>query len=437
MCQLVGAQVTVDNIDAGELVRYPVVILKGTAKGNDVICGLDWKHMNRFPNVDGKYTALVELKQGPNMVILQSAESTIKIRLDYRPMTTPYKVRVVYLTASDEDTQYQSPDPKDTDYLAKIDTSLKLLQSFTAESMDRLGYGRKTFALELDDKGKVVVHVTKHTKTGAELRSMEDQALWHMFYQFLEPTYSYDVNKVCAIMAFTRYDVATQKAHGHTALGGGGLGLFGSGSMYTWPASLSDVPKVFGDATVIDPAKSFDDSGLRGTMWASAATTLGAVMHEMGHTFGLPHSNDPLSIMSRGFDHINRMFMQTEPPRKGQTEIYSIKPEDASRWDAFQAARLNVHQWFQADGNSGKKFETATPPTLTIVEGQLVVKAPYGIRVLGAEADGHPSAFYEYRGTPPTELKIKRSELQDKVGTVKVSYYVIDSQGNEVRLVEP
>ena len=38
---------------------------------------------------------------------------------------------------------------------------MKILQTFTAERNNDLGFGRRTFNLELDDQGKVKVHLFK------------------------------------------------------------------------------------------------------------------------------------------------------------------------------------------------------------------------------------------------------------------------------------
>ena len=54
----------------------------------------------------------------------------------------------------------------------------------------------------------------------------------------------------------------------------------------------------------------------RGYHWANYATTLGAAMHELGHTFNLPHT--PSGIMGRGFDDMNVFFVGS----KGQLCTY-------------------------------------------------------------------------------------------------------------------
>ena len=71
---------------------------------------------------------------------------------------------------------------------------------------------------------------------------------------------------------------------------------------------------VFQDDTRVDGTKVHDDSAGRSTYWGLAATTIGATLHEMGHTFGLPHCKDGRGIMTRGFDRFNRVFTLVEHP---------------------------------------------------------------------------------------------------------------------------
>lgn len=63
----------------------------------------------------------------------------------------------------------------------------------------------------------------------------------------------------------------------------------------------------FLDTTTIDTEQLMDDSNYRGTHGGCLATTLGSVLHELGHTFDLGHTRD--GIMGRGFDYVDRVFL--------------------------------------------------------------------------------------------------------------------------------
>lgn len=423
---------TISNIEPGETVRYPLLLVRGTTAGKEVLAGLGWKSVVKFPAADGKYEAAVELKPGPNMILVAQGRDTVKVKVDYVPMHSPYMVRMVYLLAKDENTEFDGPPDADkTLYNEKLDLALKMMQAVAAESMKEAGYGRKTFPLELDKNGKVVVNLVRTDETGAVLRSMDGNALWSRFYGELEKQYPYDVNKVCGVMAFTRWDRSAKKGLAHTALGGGGFGLFGGGAMWSWPTTVTDIPKVFANPGLVNPDIEMDDTGLRGTLWASPATTIGAMLHEMGHTFGLPHSTDPRSAMSRGFDFFNRRFAAYEPPRKGAEEGRSVGYEDATHWDTFEAARLNLSPWFQPEGYHGIRFPNALPPKISFDGDDVVVSAPYGLGLIGAVREGKPGVFKEFKGDKTARMK--RIDLGEGEGTV----IAVDMDGNQTELKLP
>ena len=96
-----------------------------------------------------------------------------------------------------------------------------------------------------------------------------------------------------------------------TALGGGYLALFASHTIYSYASTIDDVVQAFSRTTKVDASKLPDDSCGRGEYWANFATGVGAALHELGHTFGCPHTLT--GIMARGFDNFNRFFLISEP----------------------------------------------------------------------------------------------------------------------------
>jgi len=132
----------------------------------------------------------------------------------------------------------------------RIGLGARLLQSLTAEKLLEAGYGRKTFQLERDLDGPecLVMHSMLHVD---QARAMKQRELWELIARELMtgPLASRD-RKYLAFLSCTRYRGAPSprthedtlaRTQGHAALGGGGLALFGSACLHTWPTCMPQV----------------------------------------------------------------------------------------------------------------------------------------------------------------------------------------------------
>ena len=176
--------------------------------------------------------------------------------------TPEYVVRTVYFVPND-----LLPDPnmeKDLDIL------MKRVQKFYADEMERHGFGRKTFRLETDEAGEVVVHRvigqfdTSHYYFGAHA-AIESEINEH-FGDMLKNVYI--------------TTVATENGldcHG-----------IGSGAATHWDLHEGYAYTLHKGAThngACGPVRDF----------------FSVTIHEVGHTFSLPHDFRTAGVMSYGY----------------------------------------------------------------------------------------------------------------------------------------
>jgi len=438
-----GQAIQVTNYQDGETIRYPVPLLRGTLAGAaatavTVVNASSKRDTREIAGLahKGRFKALTELVPGENKLLLRSGRAEVPLTLRYKPQTNPYVVRIIYLTDTAGDTQYQTPlanDPQD--FRGKLDTAMKLMQTFTAESLHDQGLPRAAFNLELGPDGKVDVHLLRGDRSMADYHTLDGNQLWGHAAGLVARQLPSKTATNLVVPAFTRFDPKTKKVYSHTALGGGTLALFGGGDLFAWPNSLKDAQKAFTDATRVDPAKLFSDSVGRHTFWANASTTIGAALHELGHTFGLPHSRDPHDIMTRGIDRLNRFFTFVEPPHAGRKDPYEFKDDETACWAPVSAQALVPSRFFAMDARPFSD-EPRTGIRLDAASASLIVESDNGIRYISVNAYGDnfgTEAIYpiplERGKEPPTLAAIPVAAIGKRVASTQVSLHVIDGQG--------
>ncbi len=432
-------EIQVVNFTDGTEIDYPVALLRGRLydeSATEIVCtNLSSQKASRQIHGDawkGQFKVLAELVPGENELELTSGDYKTTLKLNYKKNSNPLVIRMIYMTDSTGDTTFQTPYKNDPqNFKGKLDTALKLMQCFTAETMNDAGLGRKTFNLELDENGDVVVHVIKGKKTAKEYGSVSDEDWYDMVYDEITPQFPEDSGRNLVIPSYTRFDPKTKEAKCHTALGGGCQALFGSGCMYTWPDSLDSVVKAFTDFTPVDGKHFHDDSAYRSVYWASASTTIGASLHELGHTFDLPHSTEPRDIMTRGIDQFNRFFVMREAPSKENDDWLENIDNEAANWSPISAAALNVNRFFQ---DEPPKDDEGNVDIELIDDNQTVkLEAENGIAFFGV-ASGEDRQLYvaPLPGQPlPKQMRFSVDELKDGCEEFKgdLELHVMDRYG--------
>lgn len=432
-----GRPLRVLNVEPGTELPYPVALLRGEAPVPDGSI-LTVAHRGRGAGEDfrttvqgGRFKALVKLSPGKNELLLSSGALRLPLRLDFRPGRSPYRVRFIYLTDQTGATEYETPRKNDPQNFAeRIDTLAKLMQTFVGETMHELGYGRKSFTTELDAAGRVPVLLLHAPKPAADYYELDDLGLYREVSAIIQRQAPSPHVKSVVIMAFSHFDPASKKARAHTALGGGDLGLFGSLGMFTWPDSVGDVPRAFADTTPVDGTRTHDDSAFRSTYWALAATTMGAVLHELGHCFGLPHSSDPFDVMSRGFDHFNRVFTLREPPHARRPSELAFGEREVATFNPVSAARLMYLRHFQA--RRGERPAKPLPQArLDPATGDLLLNSPHGIGMVAVDADDLSYSTQLYSGSHPRHVRYSLSGPARGAPARGLRVAVMDRLGNE------
>ncbi|KAJ8944540.1 hypothetical protein NQ318_009703 [Aromia moschata] len=324
--------IKVINFSNQDAVTYPIVKLIGTIEYESSVSCQNQSDKNVYLTlnnksdilittnvVDGYFKFIVELQNGKNQISVRYCCETIGITLEYFSIKTEHAVIPLYVICEGHDGYFQAPPWENNNIESackRITLCSKLLQCVTAEKLYEHNLGRKTFNLETD------CQVFRSELDYLEARNMNQVELWETIgREIMKSDIGSENKKYLAFLSCTVYwgenyteamkthEDLLQITQGYVALGGGGLALFGTACLYTWPESFEEIVLRFEDTTIVDRTQFLDDSCYRGTVGACFSTTLGSVLHELCHTFDLGHTED--GIMARGFDNIYKVFTRS------------------------------------------------------------------------------------------------------------------------------
>lgn len=179
----------------------------------------------------------------------------------------------MYIVCQGHDGKFQAPKQEDNTIESackRILLASKLLQCVTAEKLYENNLGRKTFKLQPQ------CDVFQSGLNYLEARKMTGEQLWeHFGREIMNSSIGDSKKKYLAFLSCSWYNGdqynSSLKTHddlvritdGYVALGGGGLALFGTVCLHTWPERFEDVVDKFEDATPVDRTQFLDDSCYR------------------------------------------------------------------------------------------------------------------------------------------------------------------------------
>ncbi|WP_028546591.1 PA14 domain-containing protein [Paenibacillus taiwanensis] len=348
---LATSDIEATNFTNNETIQYSLPLIRGFV--SDISAStitLTNTSSNRSTKVmqgiseQGQFKVFADLVPGENNLIIQSGTKQATLKLNYVPQTNKAKTRIFWYVPSDGNTNYQTQlanDPQD--YAAKLSTYMKVIQSFTAESMNNNGYGRETFNLEQNQTtGKVEVHVLKsnHPTSYYYNTSYNKDNLYSEVAELIPQQHPQAGTKNLAFVGFTKYDAAAKYMYAHTALGGGDYGVFGGSTVWLFPSDETQIQSKFADLSPVDPDYVGEPAT---TVQKAISIGYGAALHELGHALGLPHEGGPNSIMWRGFDWLHRFFVLKDAGG------YMFKENELPVWDPVSAVTLHNSPFFKTN----------------------------------------------------------------------------------------
>lgn len=336
--------VFIDNYNDGDEQSYSLALLKGHTTFHECRCvmveNLSSSKISRvssFAVFQGKFKLLVELVVGENVLTITDGYTVRTIRITYKKSSNPYIVRLVCFV--DSETELTD------DYVQKIRIAGLLWQTATAESFYEAGLGRRTFTLEFDEKDNVVIWVQQAQNKAAEYSTLTQAERFKLIYrEVVLGNIGTTFAKYFVFIHFSKQNFQTQSVKVRTALGGGGMGMLDTHTLFSWPSTIEAVIPTFLNDSSISQQLLYD-SAYRNYYWALVSSSLGSGLHELGHALGLEHLEDPNDFMSRGFDKLNRIFTNFEPRREEPNIGF---PEwDHAKWGQVNIAKLLHSSWIE------------------------------------------------------------------------------------------
>ncbi|SMR63440.1 unnamed protein product [Zymoseptoria tritici ST99CH_3D1] len=472
------------SISDGSWVHQKVLLIFGQCAdpanpvdGEVTVC----HHQDNFPPTqwpvnDSHFKALVYLQPGPNRIRLDFTSPKVHspttsipahsswININFLPLISAPPLQLCILVAKDSPETYDAvPERVRTEgnglatAVKKFRMAAYLWQAFTAEQMNRNGFGRRCYRYEEEwqpgtltwkdqetgqMRNEAKIHIIRLQQTVAEVQDLDvaqqggGSKKGDLFGMAMDAVKGYFAARagqpqyVTCMFLDSKWDKQANLIRGHAALGGGTsevrLAIFGSHCLQSYPAHIEEVVPAFTDCTRTDTDYVANDCNESGSNWEAANIGIGAHMHETGHLFGSPHQES--GVMLRDYVTLNRTFTTREPysTRTKQQGQRLCLPKDECAWHRLDALRFRFHPCFHLPGDPSIIGDTSIQ-VWSVENNQVLITSATGVAWIeifteGDELCRHWIEYLEPGASPtttPRQITMTEATLKEHLPAEK------------------
>ncbi|KAK5135007.1 hypothetical protein LTR08_005667 [Meristemomyces frigidus] len=425
------------SVSDGSWVHQKVLLISGEAADKtrpidgsvSVVHHQDAFPQTHWPVSDSRFKALVYLQPGPNRLRLDFTSPKLSspngqmqvhsswISINFLPLISSPPLQLCILVAKDSPETYDAVPERIQKEGNGLSTAIRkfrmaayLWQAFTAEQMNRNGFGRRCYRYEEEwqpgtltwrdlevgqMRNEAKVHVIRLKQTVAEIQDLDIAQQYgpakrkgDLFPIAQDAVRAYFAPRpgqpqyVSCMFLDAHWDKKVGTVRGHAALGGGDdtikLAIFGSHCLQSYPSHIEEVVPAFTDCTRTDTDYVANDCNEGGSNWESANIGIGAHLHETGHLLGCPHQES--GVMLRDYVRLNRTFVSREAYsiRTKQQGIRSCEPKDECAWHRLDTLRFRFHPCFQLPTDPATSADGSVQ-VWVVENGSVLVTALTGI----------------------------------------------------------
>ncbi|KAI2634473.1 metallopeptidase [Xylaria nigripes] len=385
-----------------------------------------------WPVYAGQFKALVYLFPGPNKVsfVYQKpgvpGTHSLSIVIYMFPPTNAPPLDLAILVAKDSPCTFDCTPARTREEGNDLEIAVRkfrmaayLWQSFTADQMEKGGFGRRSFRFDeewttgtshqRDFQERVMrsearVHIIRTDKTVAEIRAVEqspqnstatvDNELVKIASTAVRDYFRTLPNQqrcVAMLILDTQWDATDKTIKGHVAFGGPvgndlHLALFGSHCLQSYPSALCGVVPAFSDCTPMELKVANDETNTTSNSWEVAAYGIGAHLHELGRLLGSPRQEK--GIMAKDFVAFSRAFLMREAySARTKSKGGIIESKNQPIWHRLDLLPYRFHPMFRNSGDKSPHPDT-TIHGWVVEKDKLLVTARSGLLCTEIYAEG-------------------------------------------------